>query len=73
MALSNSQYEAIMREYDSRQSRRRQELGKRQEEVYRQMEDALLGEQEIFRYLESPDGVIAYADNAEQLSLSFWL
>ena len=36
MALSNSQYEAIMREYDSRQSRRRQKL-RRGQEVYRQI------------------------------------
>lgn len=43
------------------------------EEVYRQMEKTLIEEQEIFRYLDSPDGVIAYADNAEQFSLSFWL
>lgn len=43
------------------------------EAVYRQMEQALIEEQEIFQYLESPDGVIAYADNEEQFSLSFWL
>lgn len=43
------------------------------EEVYRQMEEALIGEQEIFHFLNSPEGVIAYADNEKQYSLSFWL
>ena len=43
------------------------------EEVYRQIGEFLIEEQEIFRYLDSPDGVVAYADNEEQMSLSFWL
>lgn len=43
------------------------------EEIYREMEETLIDNQEIFEYLNSPDGVIAYADNKEQFSLSFWL
>lgn len=41
--------------------------------VYQQMEDELIEQQNIFHYLNSPDGVIAYADSEEQMSLSFWL
>ena len=44
-----------------------------EEAVYRQMEEELIEEQNIFHYLNSPDGIIAYADNEEQMSLSFWL
>lgn len=43
------------------------------EAVYSEMEKVLIDEQEIFQYLNSPDGVIAYSDSKEQLSLSFWL
>lgn len=44
-----------------------------EEAVYRQMEEELIEEQNIFHYLNSPDGIIAYADNEEQMSLNFWL
>lgn len=37
MALNNSQYAAIMREYDKRQSRQRQEQRQRQEEAYKRI------------------------------------
>lgn len=42
-------------------------------EVYQQMEEELIGGQKIFNYLNSPDGVVKYSDNGQQLSLSFWL
>ena len=42
-------------------------------DVYRQMYDALITEQEIFRYLDCPDGVVSYADDEAQCSMSFWL
>lgn len=43
------------------------------DEVYRQMQDALIERQEVFHYLDCPDGVVSYSDNAEQYSMSFWL
>lgn len=42
-------------------------------DVYRQMHDALISNQEIFRYLDCPDGVVSYSDDERQYSMSFWL
>lgn len=42
-------------------------------EVYRQMQDALIIKQGIFQYLDCPNGVVSYADNEKQYSISFWL
>lgn len=42
-------------------------------QIYRQMQDMLIMEQEIFHYLDCPDGVVSYTDNEEQYSMSFWL
>lgn len=41
--------------------------------VYRQMQEALIERQEIFRYLDCPDGVVSYSDDEQQYSMSFWL
>ncbi len=43
------------------------------EELYRQMQERLIHNQEIFRYLDCPDGIVSYTDNEEQYSMSFWL
>ncbi|MCM1243953.1 MAG: hypothetical protein NC314_14005 [Roseburia sp.] len=43
------------------------------EEIYEQMQDMLINEQEIFHYLDCPDGVVSYTDDEEQYSMSFWL
>lgn len=42
-------------------------------DVYRQMQEALIEHQEIFRYLDCPDGVVSYSDDEKQYSMSFWL
>lgn len=43
------------------------------EAVYRAMYEDLITKQKIFRYMDAAEGVIAYSQNEEQLSLSFWL
>ncbi len=43
------------------------------ETVYNEMEYHLIECQEVFRYLQSSDGTVAYTNNPKQLALSFWL
>lgn len=42
-------------------------------EIYEEMHDKLINNQEIFDYLDCPDGVVSYTDSDEQYSMSFWL
>lgn len=42
-------------------------------EIYGQMQEMLITDQEIFHYLDSEDGVVSYTDSEEQYSMSFWL
>lgn len=42
-------------------------------EVYDKMHELLIVNQEIFHYLDCPDGVVSYTENDEQYSMSFWL
>ena len=41
--------------------------------VYEQLQDMLITQQAIFRYLDCPDGVVSYTDDDKQYSMSFWL
>lgn len=42
-------------------------------EVYNEMYEKLINNQEIFHYLDCPDGIVSYTDSDEQYSMSFWL
>lgn len=42
-------------------------------DIYRQMQDMLILNQGIFKYLDCPEGVVSYTDNEKQYSMSFWL
>ena len=42
-------------------------------EIYQQLQEMLITNQAIFRYLNCPDGVVSYTDDEKQYSMSFWL
>lgn len=42
-------------------------------DIYRKMQEALIAEQGVFRYLDCPDKAVSYVENEKQYSLSFWL
>lgn len=42
-------------------------------DVYQKMQQILIEQQGIFRWLDCPDGAVSYAENEKQYSLSFWL
>ena len=42
-------------------------------DIYQKMQEMLIEQQGIFRYLDCPDGAVSYAENEKQYSLSFWL
>lgn len=42
-------------------------------EIYDKMQERLIDKQEIFHYLDCPEGVVSYTDDAQQYSMSFWL
>lgn len=42
-------------------------------DVYSKMYEALIENQEIFRYLNCPDGLVSYSDDEVQYTMSFWL
>ncbi len=41
--------------------------------IYQEMYERLVEQQQVFRYLHTQDGTVAYTDSREQLALSFWL
>lgn len=41
--------------------------------IYQKMQEMLIEQQGIFRYLDCPDGAVSYSENEKQYSLSFWL
>ena len=41
--------------------------------VYEEIEQALIGDQRIFEYLDTDSKTIAYAQNDKQLSMTFWM
>ena len=43
------------------------------QEIYDKLHELLIQNQEIFNYLDCPDGVVSYTENIEQYSMSFWL
>lgn len=42
-------------------------------DIYRKMQETLIGQQKVFQYLNCQDKSVSYVENEKQYSLSFWL
>lgn len=72
--LSSCEETALRQAFDRAARAGRQEISLKctEEEVYRQLLEHLIGQKEVFSYLEEGYNTLHYARNEKQLSITFW-